>query len=59
MATLNHITKEIPKELFIVREGKRNRVFWSYSRANVYFNKLNIEDNTDENISLIAYVKRR
>ena len=43
MATLNHSTEEIPKELYIVREGKRNRVFWSYSRAEVYFDKLNIE----------------
>lgn len=57
MATLNYISDEYPKELFIVREGKRNRVFWSYSRAEVYFDKLS-KRNNHETISLVAYKRR-
>lgn len=51
MATLIHRTNDIPKELWVVRDGKRNRVFWFVHTAKRFYDTL----DKDDTISIIKY----
>lgn len=56
MAILKYVTKKLPKNIFVVRYGDINRVFWSYGQANKFFETCSFSDEYgEENVSLVRY----